>query len=570
MAKKPSSRSSAAKPTAAPRGVRQVLMVVGGPWHNGEQAGEVLAKLLAERKGWKLTVTRDLDALAALPAGRFAAVVIYTTGFDHDLTAPREQGLVNFVKGGGGLLAVHSAATSFSGSAAYANLLNARFLTHPEFLDVPVQVIDRNHYLTARLPDFTVPDELYILKDFDPSRCTVLARAWWQGKAMPLAYVRPHGAGRVAYLANGHDLRAWNHPEFQKLLVRALEWTAGAERRDRTIRCGLLGYGAGLCMGKGHAGWINATPGLAAVAACDIDPDRAAAARQDFPDLETFTSLDDMLKMKDLDLVVNVTPHHLHAPLTLQCLRSGRHVVSEKPFCITTEEATSILRAARRAKVMVSVFHNRRWDGDFRAIQDLIARGLLGEVYHTESWCGRYGRPGDTWRSDKALAGGTLYDWGSHFIDWNLRLHNKRVSQVTGFFQKRHWHAVSVEDVTHALLRFEGGTVADHQQTFLAAVPKPKWRILGTLGGLVGSWEADHLNLTSYASGVCIEGKTPAKPTYGCTEYYRNVADHLLLGEPLAVTGEQAREGVAVIETAEHSSAIGHSLPLPAEVYEDA
>jgi predicted dehydrogenase len=244
-------------------------------------------------------------------------------------------------------------------------------------------------------------------------------------------------------------------------------------------------------------------------------------------------------------------------------------VVSEKPFCLTTEEASAIIRAAKRAKVMVSVFHNRRWDGDFQAIRTLIAKGLIGQVYHTESWCGGYGHPGTSWRANKAISGGTLYDWGAHFIDWNLRLHEKRVTQVTGLFQKRHWHTASVEDATHAILRFEDGTVADHQQTNLAAVSKPKWRILGTLGGLTSQWGAETLEVTSYASGIKFEGKVPAKPTYGCAEYYRNVADHLLMGEPLIVTAQQARETIAVIETAERSSAEGRSLPLPAEVYEE-
>ena len=97
--------------------------------------------------------------------------------------------------------------------------------------------------------------------------------------------------------------------------------------------------------------------------------------------------------MKDLDLVVNITPHALHAGLTMQCLRSGRHVVSEKPFCLTVDEASSIIRAGRRAKRMVSVFHNRRWDGDYLAIRDAVDRGLLGEVYHSESWCGNTAGP---------------------------------------------------------------------------------------------------------------------------------------------------------------------------------
>jgi scyllo-inositol 2-dehydrogenase (NADP+) len=569
MAKK-SKTESAPKPPATPRRTaRKVLLVTGGPFHNGTQAGEVLTRVLAERRGWKLTVTADLDALAALPGSDFDAVIIYTTGFVNDLTPAREQGLINFVKNGGGFLGIHSAADSFGASAAYSEMINGRFQTHPAFHEFTVQIVDRNHYLTARMPDFTIPDELYVLKDFDPAKCTVLAQAYWQGKQMPMAFVRPYGKGRVAYLANGHDLRAWNHPEFQKLLVRGLEWSVGAELPDRTIRCGLLGYGPSYQMGKGHAGWINATPGMKAVAACDIDPARTEAARKELPGIATFDSLDEMLKMNDLDLVVNILPHALHASTTLRCLRSGRHVVSEKPFCLTTEEATSIIRAARRNKRMVSAFHNRRWDGDYQAIRTLIAKGLLGQVYHTETWCGGYGHPGTTWRSDKAISGGTLYDWGAHFVDWNLRLHDKRVTQVTGSFQKRQWHTASVEDATHVLIRFEDGTMADHQQTNLAAVNKPKWRILGTLGGLSSQWGAETVDVTSHASGIRFEGKVPAKPTYGCLDYYRNVADHLLMGELLAVTPEQAREVIAVIETAERSSTEGRSLPLPAEVYED-
>jgi predicted dehydrogenase len=320
-------------------------------------------------------------------------------------------------------------------------------------------------------------------------------------------------------------------------------------------------------MGKGHGDWINATPGLRTVAACDIDPARTAAAKKELPGLRTFASLDAMLKMKDLDLIVNILPHHLHAETSLAALRAGKHVISEKPFCITTAEATAMIRAARKSGVCLSVFHNRRWDGDYLAIRDILDRGLLGDVFQIEAFTGNYSRPGPWWRSDKMISGGALYDWGAHFTDWILRLVDKRVTQVTGFFHKRLWGHVTNEDATQAILRFEGGEVADLQQSSLAAVAKPKWRILGTLGGLVADG-GETIDVTSFASGVRFEGKVPGKPSYGCAEYYRNVADHLLMGEPLAVTAEQAREVIAVIETAERSSAEGRSLPLPAEVYE--
>jgi hypothetical protein len=323
-------------------------MLVGGPWHANEKAGEVLDQVLKAAGGrWQLTITSDLGALAALPTSDYSAVIIYTTGFNDALTPARERGLLGFVRGGGGLVGVHSAADSFRDNRAYIEMLNAEFLAHPHFHEFPVSIVDRNHYL---------------------------------------------------------------------------------------------------------------------------------------------------------------------------------------------------------------------------AIRDIIDRGLLGEVFHVECFTGGYERPRFWWRSDKMISGGALYDWGAHFTDWILRLFNKKVTQVSGFFHKRLWRHVTNEDATQAILRFEGGEAADLQQSTLAAVARPKWRILGTLGGLVADG-GDTVDVTSYASGVKFEGRIPAKPTYGCQEYYRNIADHLLMGEPLAVTAEQAREVIAVIETAERSSAEGRSLPLPGEVY---
>jgi predicted dehydrogenase len=445
-------------------------------------------------------------------------------------------------------------------------MLNAEFLTHPHFHEFPVTIQDKSHYMTVRMPEFTIPDEMYHLQNHEPKKSRLLADTYWQGRRMPMAFVHNYGKGKVAYIALGHDLRAWRHPEFQRLMMRALAWTQGAAVPDRTVRCGALGYGPSFNMGKGHGEWINATAGLRTVAACDIDPERTKAAKKELPGIRTFASLADMLKMKDLDLVVNILPHNQHAETSVACLRAGRAVVSEKPFCITTEEASAMIAAARKSGVMLSVFHNRRWDGDYVAIQDIAARGLLGDIYHIECFTGNYSRPGTWWRSDKEISGGALYDWGAHFTDWILRLVNKRVTQVTGMFHKRLWRHVTNEDATQAVMRFEGGEAADLQQSCLAAAAKPKWRILGTLGGLVADWK-ETVDVTSFASGVKFEGKIPAKPSYGSVEYYRNVADHMLLGEPLAVTAEQAREVIAVIETAERSSAEGRSLPLPKEVY---
>ena len=579
MAKKASTKKPAARKarTAAaapappaqpgPAANRKVLMLVGGPFHQNERAGKVLEELLKRAGGWDLAVTTDLDALAALGSSGTAALVIHTTGFRDDLTPPREKGLLEWVKGGGALVAVHSAADSFRNNRAYIDMINAEFKTHPRFQDIPVRITDRTHYLTARMPDFVIPDELYFLQSHDPARSRILAETTWQGRAMPLVFVHEYGRGRVAYLALGHDLRAWKHPEFQKLILRALRWTTGARLDAETvIRCGLLGYGAAFNMGKAHAGWMKEQGCMQAVAVCDVAAERLAAARAELGDVRTFQSLAEMLAMKDLDLVVNILPHNLHAPTALECLRAGKHVVLEKPFCLTTDEATAMIEAARRGGVMLSCFHNRRWDGDYQALLDIVRRGLVGDLFHVECFSGGYHRPGTWWRSDKTVSGGALYDWGAHFTDWILRLIGKRVTQVTGFFHKRWWQHVTNEDQTEAVMRFEGGETADLQISSLAAAAKPRWRVLGTQGAIAGP-QAEKFRVTSFASGGLFEGDVPHPKFFSGAPYYRSVADHLLLKEPLEVTAEQAREVIAVIETAERSSAEGRSLPLPAEVY---
>jgi predicted dehydrogenase len=318
-------------------------------------------------------------------------------------------------------------------------------------------------------------------------------------------------------------------------------------------------------MGRGHAGWIDATPGMQTVAMCDIDPRRVEAAKEELPGLKGyFTCLDEMLAMPDLDLVIIILPHNLHAQAAIQCLKAGKHAITEKPFCITVDEANAMIAAAQKNGVMLSVFHNRRWDGDYLTIHDVLRRGMIGDVFHIEAGGGNYGRPGTWWRSSKAVSGGVMYDWGAHFLDWILNLVPSKVTQVTGDFQKRVWHHVTNEDHGEVFIRFENGVTADYMNSSIAASTRPKWRILGTLGSIVVEGGREQkIQVISYASGIRHEGAVEWNiPSYGSAPFYRNIADHLLMREELAVTPESARRVIAVIEAGMHSSELGQSVPL--------
>jgi len=536
-----------------------------GDFHMGEAGGKLLTGMLAKTAPaeFELEMTADLDALTRLPNGPYTAVVVYTTGLNDDLTPEREQGLLSFVRNGGGFLGIHSATDCFRGNRAYVSMINGEFETHPAMHEFPVEIVNPDHYMTVRMPGFSVVDEMYHLKSFDPARCTLLAQTFWQGKQMPMAYVRNEGKGRVAYIALGHSEQAWQHPEFNKLLLRGMRWINGAELPNKVIKAGLWGYGGAFNMGKGHAGWMNATPGMQTVAMCDLNPARVEAAKLELPNLEGYyTNPDDLLAMPDLDLIIVILPHNLHCDAVVKCLRAGKAAITEKPFCTSVAEANAMVNASRETGKMLSVFHNRRWDGDYITIRDVIRRGLIGDIFHVEAGGGGYNRPGTWWRSDKAISGGVMFDWGAHFLDWILNMVPGKVTQVTGDFQKRVWHHVTNEDHGEVWIRFDSGATVDYIESMISASRRPKWRIQGTKGAIMMD-KNDEIQVISYASGIQQDSVVKWNlPGYGSVQYYRNIADHLLMGEPLEITGEQARRVIAVIEAGMESSKLGKSVPV--------
>ena len=183
------------------------------------------------------------------------------------------------------------------------------------------------------------------------------------------------------------------------------------------VRCAVIGYGPAFNMGKSHCNQITATDGLELVAVCDADHKRTEAARKDFPKIRTYEDLGKMLKDVDFGLVAVVTPHNTHADLALQCLKARKHVIVEKPMCITTAEATAMIEEARKRNLTLTVFHNRRLDGDFLALKETINKGQIGQVFHIEAFIGGFGHPGTWWRSNKKFSGGAFYDWGAHLLD---------------------------------------------------------------------------------------------------------------------------------------------------------
>ena len=331
-----------------------------------------------------------------------------------------------------------------------------------------------------------------------------------------------------------------------------------------TIRGAVIGYGAAFNMGRAHASMMQETEGIACVAVCDLDEARTDAAKEDFPDIKTYNKVESLLADETVNLIANVLPHNLHCSITLECIRAGKHVVVEKPMCITIAEATEMINTAKGNGLMLSVHHNRRWDPDFWTLRNLVRRGAIGQVFSVEMWSAGYGSPDPNWwRSVKAISGGNFYDWGAHYVDWLLHIIEEKMVNVSGFFQPNLvWKDITNEDHVQAIIRFANDTVANVQMSHIAKIEEPRWKLFGSHGSIVS--EANHFKVISEMEGGTEEQIVEYERRPG-PDYYQNIVGHLNTEEPLIITAESARRVIAVLELAEKSSKTHQAETVPYE-----
>jgi len=337
-----------------------------------------------------------------------------------------------------------------------------------------------------------------------------------------------------------------------------------AKELKKEVLVGVIGYGGAFNMGLHHMNAMKAQKGLVPCAICDIDPARAEQASKDFPGLETYTDVKEMLKQSAVELLVVITPHNTHAPLAVQCLNAGRHVITEKPMAVTVAECDRMIAAAKKNKRMLSVYHNRHWDANIVGLTGAIKKGLIGDVFRCEAATAGYGKPGPWWRSFKEASGGYMYDWGAHFTEWLLQIMDAPMADIAGYMQKRVWHHVTNEDEGIAVVRFKNGAVARLEMSSIAAAGVPhSFRILGTKGAITAAGEG-YTVIKISKTGKRTE-KTYAYPKGQHHKYYQNIRDHLLKGTDLIITAELGRRVIQVINYAEISHNKGRSVPAKYE-----
>lgn len=344
---------------------------------------------------------------------------------------------------------------------------------------------------------------------------------------------------------------------------RSRKSASPTRKEGKPLKAGVIGYGGAFNMGYQHLQEMQQA-GMVPTAACDINPERVAVAEKDYPGIETYTSVAQMLRKSDVDVIAIITPHNTHAKLALQCLRAGRHVVCEKPMAITTAECDRMIAAAEKSGAVLSTYHNRHWDGCILQALKTIRSGAIGEVYRIEAHMGGRGAPRDWWRSSRTISGGILYDWGVHLLEYSLQIMDDELVEVSGYAHTGYWGPQSKfredanEDEAFGVVRFARGGWLTLCMTSLDMNPKPgQVEVTGTEGTYLFHGREYELTQPKKGKTVVTKGRNPESEGW---RFYRNLADHITSGEALVITAEWARRPIHVLDLMCRSAERGRSL----------
>ena len=347
----------------------------------------------------------------------------------------------------------------------------------------------------------------------------------------------------------------------------------GTEGGPRAIRTAVVGYG--LAGSVFHAPLLAANTSYSLDVIATSDAGRQAAASSRLPGVEVVRDGAAVLKQAaHLDLVVLATPPLTHYPLARAALEAGLDVVVDKPFAVTGAQGQELIHLARQLGRVLTVFHNRRWDGDFLTLRKLLAAQALGKVTRFESRFERWSPAiAKAWkaRATAADGGGVLFDLGSHLIDQALQLFGP-ATVLHAELQARRSDERADDDV-FLVLGHQSGVISHLAMNVLCAQQGPRFRVLGSIGGFTKNGvdpqepyivaggsplDGDYgVEAPGWAGLLGRDGHLDRLPTErgNYPEFYRLLAARILDGGaasslPLPVNPEDAVEVLKIIERA--------------------
>jgi scyllo-inositol 2-dehydrogenase (NADP+) len=354
----------------------------------------------------------------------------------------------------------------------------------------------------------------------------------------------------------------------------------------KCIQVGLIGFGfAGRIF---HSNVIQAVEGLELAAIVQRSGSGAATA---FPQVRILTSVEELLQDSSIRLVVVATPNASHLPIARQCLLAGRDVVIDKPFALSSAEAAELIQLARDRGRLLSVYQNRRWDGDFLTVRKLLENDRVGRLVMFESHYDRFRQLPrlHAWRDDGGPGGGVLIDLGAHLVDQALVLFGVPASVWASVRRER--EGARVDDAFDLYLHYPASHLESEpsglsvwlRATCLACAPGARFTLNGTQGSFrkfgMDPQEAHLLagdvfssnpwgvegpenwgTLTLDEGGEPVSTRIPTEAgDYRC--FYINIRDAVRGNAAVAVTPLQAWRTMRVLEMAVESSRTGNTIP---------
>jgi len=324
------------------------------------------------------------------------------------------------------------------------------------------------------------------------------------------------------------------------------------------IKVAVVGYG--LSATVFHLPFVAHAKQFSLVA---ISSSQLESVQKKHPRITVYADAQQMIEESSADLIIITSPNLSHFPLAKLALESGKHVLIEKPMTATSEQALSLAKLAQRQSLVLSVYHNRRWDGDFLTLAHLVKSAQLGKIKVFNSHFDRF-RPivRNRWREQPGAGAGILYDLGSHLIDQALCLFGAPHSLTANCAMLR--DGATTTDYFQVMLHYTNMEVVLQSSPF-SADPNIRFQLQGTKGSYIKYGldpQEDQLR----------EGLSPNVPAFGVEPPSAYGKKYIADGEGalLSVTKLQTMTGCYMDYYSQLAGAISNGLTVPVTALEGA
>ncbi len=336
------------------------------------------------------------------------------------------------------------------------------------------------------------------------------------------------------------------------------------------IKTALLSYGmSGEIF---HAPLLAVDPGFALTSVVQRNSDKA---KQRYPNLKIARHANEVIEDPSIELVIVNTPNESHHQFAMQALEAGKHVIVEKPFTVTVQEADKLIALAKKKNKLLTVFQNRRWDGDFMTIQKVVDKHLVGNIAEFELHYDRYRNyiEANTWKEEQGPGSGILFNLGSHMLDQVVVLFGMPLEVDARIGIQR--PNGKVEDFYDIRMQYKDYH-AIVKSSYLVRESTPRYILHGTNGSFI-KYGIDP------QEQALKDGKIPGTPGWGSEEkelwgklnttiedlhveglvetihgnytlFYKNVYDSIRNGSPLMVNPEESKNVIRLIEACYESN----------------